>query len=100
MRHRTAGIEELKIRVGQVTVFFPQDLMPKGLEEEIIIFIDGLTEKPERTEEVKRKLVLSLILQTYVCFPKSTLIECIIRPYSMSGVGKPGSDGRFWSRLR
>jgi hypothetical protein len=34
---------------AQVSVFFPMDLLQKGIGEEIIIFVDGLLKKPERT---------------------------------------------------
>ena len=101
MRQRTAAVEELKIKKDQVSIFFPQDLMPQGLGEEIIIFIDGLTEKPERTEKVKRMLVLNLVDEAHMSFPKATLIECIIRPYTISGFGKINeSDGGFWGDVR
>ena len=100
MRQRTADIEELGIEKEQVSIFFPQDLMAQGLGEEIIVFVDGLTEKPERTEQVKRKLVLNLVDEAHQSFPKATLVECIIRPYVMSGYGKLQSDGGFWGDTR
>ena len=100
MRQRAADIEDLGIKKEQVSIFFPQDLMAKGLGEEIIIFIDGLTEKPERTEKVKKQLVLNLVDEVHQSFPKATLIECIIRPYVMSGIGKLESDGFFWFETR
>lgn len=97
MRQRVADVEELNIGVERVSIFFPQDLMAKGLGEEIIIFVDGLTEKPERTDNVKKKLVLNLVSEAHDSFPKATLIECIIRPYIMYGYGKiNASDGGFW----
>src|SRR5680860_658024 len=100
MRQRAADIEDLGIKKEQVSIFSPQDLMAKGLGEEIIIFIDGLTEKPERTEKVKKQLVLNLVDEVHQSFPKATLIECIIRPYVMSGFGKLESDGGFWGDTR
>lgn len=100
MRQRTAGIEELGIKKEQVSIFFPSDLMAQGLGEEVIVFIDGLTEKPERTEKVKRQLVLNLVDEVHQSFPKATLVECIIRPYVMSGYGKLEGDGGFWGDTR
>lgn len=100
MRQRTADIEELGIKKEQVSIFFPSDLMTQGLGEEIIVFIDGLTEKPERTEKVKKKLVLNLVDEAHQSFPKATLVECIIRPYTMSGLGKIEADGGFWGDVR
>lgn len=100
MRKRTADIEELGITKEQVSIFFPSDLMSQGLGEEIIIFVDGLMEKPERTEKVKRQLVLNLVDEAHQSFPRATLVECIIRPYVMSGYGKLQSDGAFWGDTR
>ncbi len=100
MRNRVASVNDLGLTKEQVSIFFPQDLMSKGLGEEIIIFVDGLTEKPKRTENVKKMLVLNLIDEAHQSFPKATLIECIIRPYSMSGFGKLESDGGFWGDVR
>ena len=100
MRQRTADIEELGIKKEQVSIFFSSDLMAQELGEEIIIFIDGLKEKPERTEKVKRRLVLNLVDEAHQSFPKATLVECIIRPYVMSGFGKLQSDGDFWGDTR
>ncbi len=85
MCQRAADIADLRIKREQVSIFFPQNLMTKGLGEEIIVFIDGLTEKPERTEKVKRRLVLDLVDEVHQTFPKAALVECIIRPYVMSG---------------
>jgi len=79
MRQRTADIEELGIKKEQVSIFFPQDLMSQGLGEEIIIFVEGLFEKPERTNEIKKLLVISLIDQARDSFPKTNLIECLLR---------------------
>ncbi len=100
MRQRAADVEELGIKKEQVSIFFPSDLMSQGLGEEIIVFVDGLTEKPERTEKVKRKLVLNLVDEVHQSFPNASLVECIIRPYTMSGFGKLENDGGFWGDVR
>ncbi|HOZ53566.1 MAG TPA: hypothetical protein PK142_02720 [bacterium] len=99
MRQRIASVRELKIEKEQVSVFFPKDLMSKGLGEEIIIFVEGLKESPERTENVKRMLIYHLIDGAHCLFPKATLIECIIKPYVMAGFGKE-SDNCFFSDIR
>lgn len=101
MRQRAADITGLEIKKEQVSIFFPQDFMAHGLGEEIIIFVDGLTEKPERTDNVKRMLILNLVDEAHQSFPKATLVECIIRPYVMSGFGKLNeSDDIFWGDIR
>ena len=56
-----ASVQELKLNKDQVTVFFPKDLVPAGLGEEIIIFIKGLIGYSERTPAVKRKLRKSVL---------------------------------------
>lgn len=99
MRQRTASISDLKIKKEQVSVFFPKDLMSEGLGEEIIIFVEGLKESPERTENVKRMLIHHLIDEAHCSFPKAALIECIIKPYVMAGFGKE-SDNCFFSDIR
>jgi len=45
-------------------------------------------------------LVLNLVDEAHQSFPKATLVECIIRPYVMSGYGKLESDGGFWGDTR
>lgn len=97
MRQRTAGIKELKITKEQVSIFFQPDLMARNSGEEIIVFVEGLTEKPERNDEVKRTLILNLIDEIHQSFPKTTLVECLIRPYTKSGSGKLQKDeNAFW----
>ncbi len=72
---------ELELKPSDVSVFFPQDLMHSGLGEEIIIFVEGLFEKPERTEDVRQKLAQDLVTVACKYFPRSNLIECLIRPF-------------------
>lgn len=49
-------IEELALKFKDIMVFFPPDKIKKEFDEEIIVFVDGLFEKPEYTEEVKNLL--------------------------------------------
>jgi len=49
-------VENLHLKKEDITVFFPPDKMDYGLGIEIIVFVDGLFEKPERTEEVRNRL--------------------------------------------
>lgn len=65
------------ISEGDVTVFFPQDLCLAGLGEEIIISVEGLYEKPERSDEVLRKLATAVARVVHLWFPLSK-IECFV----------------------
>lgn len=60
IKHEVRSIKELEIDESQVSVFFPSDLVQTGLGEEIIIFVKGLFEKPERTPEVRQKLAVQI----------------------------------------
>ncbi len=55
-----AAVEELRITNSSVRVFFPADLCQEGLGEELVCFVQGLCTKPERTQEVKRKLACEI----------------------------------------
>jgi hypothetical protein len=99
MKNRVADVEELKIKPEQVTIFCPQDLMNQGLGEEIIVFVESLFERPERTDEVKKKLAMNLVDEVHLSFPRAELIECIIRPLTQEQgyfYGKLQPDGGFW----
>ena len=60
IKHEVASVAELEIDESQVFVFFPSDLAQTGLGEEIIVFVKGLFEKPERTPEVRQKLAVQI----------------------------------------
>ncbi|MCX6764717.1 MAG: hypothetical protein NTU58_03420 [Candidatus Nealsonbacteria bacterium] len=85
------AVKELKLEEKDVTVFFPKDLMQKGLGDEVIIFVDGLFERPERTKEVKKLLADILVMSTAIFFSKIAeknviikkpkLIECFVRSF-------------------
>lgn len=49
-------VEKLHLTKEDITVFFPSDKMEYGLGIEIIVFVDGLFEKPKITEEVRNRL--------------------------------------------
>lgn len=62
---------------GQVSVFFNKDLCDVGLGEEIIVFVQGLYEKPERTDEVLHGLAVNIAQEVKVRFPDAD-VECFI----------------------
>jgi hypothetical protein len=76
--------------------------MSQGLGEEIIIFVEGLLEKPERTDDVRKKLALNLVDEAHQSFPKTALIECIVRHNPRQGFcsGKIQEDGTFWGDFK
>ncbi len=73
------GIKELGLEKSQITVFSPKDRMEIGLGEDIIIFVEGLFEKPERTTEVINLLAKKLVNAAETNFPETKVIECFIR---------------------
>ena len=75
------GIKELGLSRDQVTCFFPSDIMMAGLGEEIIIFVEGLFAKPERTEEVRDRLAEALGTTAQGFFPSAHTIEVLVRPF-------------------
>jgi hypothetical protein len=62
---------------GQVSVFFPKDICDAGLGEEIIVFVQGLYEKPERSDDILLKLAISIAQEVKVRFPDAD-VECFI----------------------
>lgn len=79
---RTAAVEELELTEKEVSCFFPRDLMDTGLGEEIIIFVEGLFETPQRTEEVRNRLADRLAECGKKFFPEADVCECFIKPFN------------------
>jgi hypothetical protein len=80
---RVCGIKQLNIGIDGVSVFFPKDHLKIGLGEEIIIFVDCLTDKPERTDRLRNELAAELVNLASDEFPEAKLVECFIRPFRM-----------------
>jgi hypothetical protein len=76
-----ASVEELQLKESDVSCFFPADLLKKGLGEEIIVSVQGLFDKPERTEEIRNKLAKCVVEITYQYFPHTKLVECFVTPF-------------------
>lgn len=75
-----ASIGPLDLRQNQTTVWFPPDLVDDGLGDEIIIFVKGLYQRPERTSEVFDRLKLAIIEEVRKSFPQVLLVEVFIEP--------------------
>jgi hypothetical protein len=81
LRATVKDVPELGLTKDQVSVFFPRDAIQEGLGEEIIIFVDGLFEKPERTANVRKRYANKLrdIAKKY--YPDA-LAEVFVRPFN------------------
>ena len=84
MKKRVADIEELGLKKEDVSVFFPKDMLSRKSNEEIIIFVEGLTDKPERTAAIRRILASELVDEVYDTFSKTKLVECFVRPFNVN----------------
>ncbi len=78
------SVAELKLETSDVSCFYPKDWMPKGLGEELIIFVDGLFDKPERTEELRNRLAEAITQTAHKFYPQTGLIECLVRPFDVN----------------
>lgn len=81
-------LPELALEPEQVSVFFPTDHLSVGLGEEIIIFVDGLFEKPERTKRTINQYA-RILGRTAKQYFQDALVEVFIR---QTNAGKG-----FWS---
>lgn len=77
----TAGIEELELKENDISCFFPPDRMSKDLGRELVIIVEGLFEKPKRTEAVRRKFADELGSILLKHFPDAVIRECFIKPF-------------------
>lgn len=75
-----SNVEELKLTNGQVTFLFPKDMMMFELGKEIIIFVDGLFVKPERTDNVRARLAKILGMTVKQWFPAAD-VEVFVRSF-------------------
>jgi hypothetical protein len=73
-------IKKLKLTRDQITFLFPPDQLKVGAGEEIIVFVDGLFVKPERTDKVRSALAKALGARVKHHFPES-LVEVFVRPF-------------------
>ena len=78
LNKRIVDLRELNLNEDDITVKFVRSTGSYG---EIIIFVEGLFDKPERTPEVRKQLAERLVETTKRFCPDATLIECLIRPF-------------------
>jgi len=78
----TCRIPELNLTEDQVSYLFPRDMMDwVESPDEIFIFVEGLFDKPERTEDVRKKLAQTLVDCAIGHFRQAKLVECFIKPF-------------------
>jgi len=94
------GIKKLGLSNDQVTCFFPSDMMMAGLGEEIIVFVEGLFAKPERTEEVRDRLAEALGTTVKTFFPSTHTIEVLVRPFDPAQGFWTSEEGHMSYRQR
>ncbi|MCX6721490.1 MAG: hypothetical protein NT026_02740 [Candidatus Staskawiczbacteria bacterium] len=81
----------LGLSTGEISVFFPADLVQRGLGEELVCFVDGLFEKPERTRSLRRTLASAIVskLSMFVLeyLPQCGKVEAIINRFNQDADG-------------
>jgi hypothetical protein len=83
-------IPELGLKDGRdMTVLFPSDMMQFGLGKDIVVEVDGLFVKPERTREVRQALALSLVDTIWNWDRTQTIqnVECFVRSFDPAKEG-------------
>lgn len=84
LQFAVSGVEPLEIPSTDVTVFFPTDQLKASLGEELVVQIEGLYKKPERTPEVLTQLHKSVCECTkefaLIHLPECTYVEAMIMP--------------------
>lgn len=89
LREAVKSNPDLKLRPDQVSIFFPTDMLQKGLGDEIIIFVQGLFDYAFRTIPVMNEYAEALGKITKFYFPDS-LVECFVHSFRNTEQG-------FWS---
>jgi hypothetical protein len=89
LRESVVAYPQFKLTAQQVTVFYPADCLDEGLGEEVIVFVEGLFKKPERTREVRQQWADSLrdliILFAKHHLPQCQLVEVLVRSFDPDG---------------
>jgi hypothetical protein len=78
-----SSVPEMGITPDVVTTYVPGDLLSKGLGEEVILFVEGLFMRKERTAEVRQRFAEAVrdcvveFVREHV--PNCTMVEIIPR---------------------
>ena len=88
----------LAIFPEEVSVFFPSDLLQRGLGEELICVVDGLFESPDRTNFGRQRLAeaIARALRKFAkdYLPKCKKVEVILYRFNQSCDGFATFDPR------
>ena len=73
----------LNLKPENICCFFPKDMMPKGLGQEIIVFVDGLSCQQEKKNRLA-KFICESINDYFksLDYPDLRNISCIIRNFN------------------
>lgn len=84
-----SSISELQLTSDQITVFFPKDLVTEGLGDEIIVDVQKLTDKLERTEKVLNNLAekLANMVINKVRIPNLIFVEVFVQCFGSNKTG-------------
>lgn len=75
LREAVASVKELGIKPGCVSVFTSQLQCPDSLCEELVVQVTGLYERPERTDEMLKKMC-DAIVEVLKKFARAHLARC------------------------
>ncbi len=81
LKFSVSSVPELHITHSEVSVFFQKDLDQPVTGKEIVIFIDGLYDRTERTPSVKNRLASVVGKEMAEYFPKA-FIEVFVRSFN------------------
>jgi hypothetical protein len=81
LKDAVAGITELNLSTDQIMVFFVESISTRYPESGIAVFIDGLSDEPDRTNDVRARLAKLVGKTILLSFPQRRLSECLIRPF-------------------
>jgi len=87
----------LGLHANEVSVFVQADLVQKGLGEELVCFVEGLFEKPERTTSVRQQVAESALMALTSlakdCLPQCFKAEVVVGRFNQKTDGFAVAEG-------
>ena len=83
-----SGFKVLGITKGQIKVFFPPERTRREPGTEIVIWVKGIFEKPERTCRVLNRLANVVSAAVWKHFPQS-MVECFVESFNPARGSRP-----------
>lgn len=91
-----SSISALMLSPNQVSVFLPPDLVKEGLGEELIVWVTGLFDLPERNQEVldelAEKVLAKLMEFASIKLPQCQLIEVFVQVFGSTKTAFQSKD--------